>query len=119
MEERDYGSYEPREPGPGPEGKKDFEQKLDEVADKVSQTVSEGVRRLEDTVSSIKSRPEVSESKIRDLFTSPLGGLIVLAIGLLWFFNAVGLFDNKVLPVILIAVGIYMMVKFNSSDPRR
>ena len=119
MEERNYGSYEPREPGPGPEGKKDFEQKLDEVADKVSQTVSEGVRRLEDTVSSMQKRPEVSESKIRDLFSSPLGGLIVIAAGLLWFFNAVGLFDNKVLPVILIAVGIYMMVKANSNEPRR
>ena len=119
MEERNYGSYEPREPGPGPGGKKDFEDKLDEIADKVSQTVSDGVRRLEDTVSNMQKQPEVSEGKIRDLFSSPLGGLIVIAAGLLWFFNAVGLFDNKILPVILIAVGIYMMVRANSSGARR
>jgi hypothetical protein len=78
MEERNYGSYEPREPGPGPEGRKDFEQKLDEVADKVSQTVSDGVSRLEETVSSMQKRPEVSESKIRDLFTSPPLWLVAL-----------------------------------------
>jgi hypothetical protein len=119
MEERNYGGYEPREPGPPPGARREFEEKLDEIADKVSQTVSDGVKRLEDTVSNIQARPEINESKIKSIFTSPMGGLIVVIIGVLWFFNAVGLFDNKVLPVILIAVGIYMIAKFNSDRPRR
>lgn len=118
MEERNYGGYEPRDPDT-PGARRQFEQKLDEIADRVSQTVSEGVKRLEDTVSNIQARPGFSESKIKSLFTSPLGGLIAVIIGVLWFFNAVGLFDNKVLPIILIAVGIYMMVKFKSDRPAR
>jgi uncharacterized membrane protein len=119
MEYNDYEGYGTRDPGTPPGGKKNFEEKLDEIADEVSKTVSEGVKRLEETVSSIKERPEISESKIRTFFTSPMGGLVVLIIGVLWFFNAVGLFDNKVLPVILIAVGIYMIFKFKSDHPGR
>jgi uncharacterized membrane protein len=119
LEYKDYENYEPREPGAPPGGKKNFEEKLDEIADEVSKTVSEGVKRLEETVSNLKDRPEVSESKIRTFFTSPMGGLVVVVIGVLWFFNAVGLFDNKVLPVILIAVGIYMIFKFKSDRQGR
>jgi len=119
MEYNSSEGYGTRDPGTPPGGKKDFEEKLDEIADEVSKTVSEGVKRLEETVSTIKGRPEISEGKIKAFFTSPMGGLVVLVIGVLWFFNAVGLFDNKVLPVILIAVGVYMMVKFNSDRPER
>lgn len=119
MEYNNPEGYGSRDPSTPPGEKKDFEEKLDEIADEVSKTVSEGVKRLEETVSSIKERPEISEGKVKSFFTSPMGGLVVLVIGLLWFFNAVGLFDNKVLPVILIAIGIYMMVKFNSDRPER
>ena len=119
MEEQNRGSQDPREPGPAPGEKKGFEEKLDEMADKVSQTVSEGVKRLEETVKTIKGRPELSEGRLKTFFTSPLGGLIVVIIGVLWFFNAVGLFENKVLPVILIAIGIYMIFKFKSDQPGR
>lgn len=119
MQYNDSEGYGTRDPGTPPGGKKDFEEKLDQIADEVSKTVSDGVKRVEETVSNIKTRPEISEGRIKTFFTSPMGGLVVLVIGLLWFFNAVGLFDNKVLPVILIAVGIYMMVKFSSDRPER
>jgi hypothetical protein len=118
MEERDYGGYEPRPSGPPPGAKKDFEEKLDDVAEKVSQTVSEGVKRLEEAASKIKDRPEFTEGRVKTFFTSPMGGVVVTLIGVLWFFNAVGLFKNWVLALVVMGVGIYMIYRFKSEDPK-
>ena len=124
MEERDdrqegsHGSQEPGAPGPPPGARRDFEEKLDDIASKVSQTVSEGVKRLEEAASRIKERPEFYELKSKDFFSSPMGGVVVTIIGILWFFNAVGFFKNWVLALMVTAIGVYMIYKSKSREPR-
>lgn len=110
---------EPGEPRtPPPSGKKDFEEKLDEVAEKVSKTVSEGVRRLEEAAENIKQRPEISQGRVKRFLASSMGGLVVTIIGVLWFFNAVGLFRSWVIGLIVTGIGIYMIYRFRSDEPK-
>ncbi len=118
MEERDYENSEGRGPETPPGARLHFEEKLDEIAEKVSQTVSDGVKRLEDAASRIKERPEFFESKTKNFFKSPMGGIVVTIIGVLWFFNAVGLFKNWVLALVVTGAGIYMIYRFKSDQPR-
>ena len=118
MEERDYPGYERRGPETPPGARPQFEEKLDEIAEKVSQSVSEGVKRLEDAASRIKERPEFYEGKTRSFFASPLGGIVVTLIGILWFFNAVGLFRNWVIALVVTGVGIWMIYRFRPDKPR-
>jgi hypothetical protein len=114
----DFSGQEARGPGdPSPGGKKEFESKLDEVADRVSRTVSEGVKRLEEAASHIEQRPEISEGRVKKFFTSPMGGLVVTMIGVLWFFNAVGLFRSWIVALIVTGIGIYMIYRFRSDEP--
>lgn len=110
---------EPTEPRtPPPSGKRDFEAKLDEVAERVSQTVSDGVKRLEEAAERVKQSPEFSQGRAKKFFTSPLGGLVVTIIGVLWFFNAVGLFQSWPVALVVIGVGIYMIYRFRSDEPK-
>lgn len=95
-----------------------MEAKLDEVADRVSRTVSEGVKRVEEVAANIKQRPEFSQGRVKRFFTSPLGGLVVTIIGVLWFFNAVGLFRSWIVALIVTGIGIYMIYRFRSEDPK-
>lgn len=123
----DFRRHEPGGPheaggpgGPGmppPGGKKDFESRLDEIADRVSKTVSEGVKRLEEAASHVE-HPEISEGRVKRFFTSPMGGLVITAIGILWFFNAVGLFRSWILGLIVAGIGIYMIYRFRSDEPK-
>jgi hypothetical protein len=110
---------EPRDPHTPPQGgKRDFEEKLEEVAERVSKTVSEGVKRLEEAAANIGQCPEFSEGRVKRFFTSSLGGLVVTIIGILWFFNAVGLFQNWVVALIVTGIGIYMIFRFRSDAPK-
>ena len=66
-------------------GKKGVEDRLDEFADRFSNAVGEGVKRLENAfekgMKDIKDNPQFSKSKVRGFFTSSAGGSILVVIG--------------------------------------
>jgi hypothetical protein len=117
MEKNENEGMEQNEPetetGPPPRQKKGLEDKLDEFADKFSKTMSDGVKRMESAFQNIKD-DSATRGKIKGFFTSSHGGAVLVVIGVLWFFYAVGLFDNPVFPIILIVIGIYLMLRYKS-----
>ena len=96
------------------------EDRLDDMADRFARAVSDGVKRLEDAfdkgAEQMRERHEGGEGRIRSFFASTTGGAVLIIVGLLWFLYAVGLFDNWVLPILLVIVGIYLLQRYKSSE---
>lgn len=102
------------------EEKKSFEAKLDAFADKFSHALSDGVKRMESAFEKgreeIRDNPNFSKSRVRGFFTSSAGGSILVVIGFIWLFYAVGLLDKPVFPALLIILGFYIMHRYKSQD---
>ena len=101
-------------------GKKGMEEKLDEFADRFSKAVTDGVKRMEGAfekgVHDIRDNPSFSKSRVRGFFTSSTGGSVLVVIGFVWLFYAVGLLDKPVFPALLIILGFYIMHRYKSED---
>ncbi len=99
----------------GPEqeagAKKGFEDKLDEVADKFSKTMSDGVKQLESTFERIKDNPEDTKGRVTNLFKTFRGGTIILIVGILWLALSMGWLNIPLFPIIVIVIGIYLMYR--------
>ena len=93
---------------------KGFEKKLDEVTEKFSNTVSESIKRVEETFEkgkeSLKSHPETT-SRWKHLAISPSGGMIIVLIGILWLLYTFGVFEIKLFPILLILIGLYLIFR--------
>ena len=91
-----------------------FEKKLDEVTEKFSNTVSEGVKKVEETFEkgkeSLKSDPEKT-SRWKHLAISPSGGMIIVLVGVLWLLYTFDFFEIKLLPILLILIGLYLIFR--------
>ena len=101
-------------------GKKGMEEKLDEFADRFSKAVTDGVKRMEGAfekgVHDIRDNPSFSKSRVRGFFTSSTGGSVLVVIGFVWLFYAIGLLDKPVFPALLIILGFYIMHRYKSED---
>lgn len=96
---------------------KGFEEKLDGAADKFSKTISEGVKRIEDSFEQSKKNIKDSTNisgKYKSFFNYPTGGFLLLVVGFVWLMYTVGFFNQKIFPIVLIIVGLYMMLKRRS-----
>jgi len=93
---------------------KGFEKKLDEVTEKFSKTVSDGVKRVEETFEkgreSLKSNPEARD-RWKSFALSPSGGVIFIIIGVIWLLSTLGVFGHPVFPILLIGFGIFLIFK--------
>ncbi|UCH84810.1 MAG: hypothetical protein JSW50_03730 [Candidatus Latescibacterota bacterium] len=113
-ENEGLGAQEPeKEESTSPPPKKGIEEKMDEVADKFSKTMSEGVKRMETAFQNVKDDAE-TRKKVKGFFTSSTGGAVLVVVGVLWFFYAVGLFNQPIFPIILIVIGAYLMFRYKS-----
>lgn len=96
---------------------KGFEKKLDEVTEKFSKTVSEGVKRVEETFErgkeSLKSNPEVKD-RWKSFAFSPSGGMILVILGFIWLLSTLGVFNHPVFPILVIILGLYLIFKKHS-----
>jgi hypothetical protein len=93
---------------------KGFEKKLDEVTEKFSKTVSEGVKRVEETFEkgkeNLKNNPEARD-RWKSFITSPAGGMIFAVVGAVWLLSTMGVFNHPVFPILLIILGLYLIFK--------
>jgi len=113
-ENEGLGAQEPdHEESTSPPPKKGIEEKMDEIADKFSKTMSEGVKRMETAFQNVKDDAE-TRKKVKGFFTSSTGGAVLIVVGVLWFFYAVGLFNKPLFPIILIVIGAYLMFRYKS-----
>ena len=92
---------------------RDFESKLDEYANKISQAVSDGVKRVEEAFEKGKQnlKTEGEEGGIKGLKGSPRSGIILIGIGIVWLLYIAGLFEHVIFPILLIIIGIYFVVR--------
>lgn len=97
---------------------KGFEERLDKAADRITRTVSEGIKRMEEAFE--RSKENIKEStnisdRYKQIFNYPTGGFLLLVIGFVWLMYTVGFFQVKWFPVILMIIGLYMMLKKRST----
>lgn len=97
------------------EAKKGFEEKLDEMADKFSRTMSDGVKQLESAFANIKDHPEDTKGKVKNFFKTSTGGTVILIIGILWLFLSQGWLSKPFFPIVVIGIGIYLMVRYKTN----
>lgn len=92
---------------------RDFDSRLDEYANKISQAVSDGVKRVEEAFEKGKEnlRSEGGEGGIKSLKGSPKSGIVLIGIGIVWALYIAGLFGHVIFPILLIIIGIYFVVR--------
>ena len=112
METKGPEDQEPKGPEQEAGAEKGFESKLDEMADKFSKTMSEGVKRLESAFENIKEHPEDTKGKVKNFFKTSTGGTVVLIIGILWLFLSQGWLNHPFYPIVVIGIGIYLMYRY-------
>lgn len=111
---------------------KQWEERLDRAADKVSQVVGEGVHVLEDAFAKGKdtlkeemdsrlgpASPKTgatgtaggSPSPAAGTKGSPRLGLMLVGLGIVWLLHSLGILDQPVFPILLIVLGVYFIVR--------
>lgn len=93
---------------------KEFEDRLDEYAEKISAAVSDGINKIETAFESakenLKSEKSFTES-VKGVSGSPKMGLILVVLGILWLLHSIGVFSQPVFPVLLIILGVYFLIR--------
>lgn len=96
-------------------GKKHFEERLDDIGDRFSRAMMDGVKRLEEAfdkgMQSLSENPDVKSGKVKGFIASSSGGTVLVVIGFVWFFYAVGLLDKPIFPILMIVLGFYLMYR--------
>ena len=98
---------------------KDFEEKMDQTARKFSDTVADGVKKIEEAFDKGKGnlRDDIKGSQgMENIKGSPRLGVIMLAGGLLWLLNSIGVFNSWMFPVALMVVGAYFIFRSRKSN---
>lgn len=98
---------------------KEWEERLDRVADRVAGGVKDGVRVLENAYEKGKeglmneakgatsAAPETGATKKG----SPRLGLGLVALGILWLLHSLGILDQPIFPILLIILGVYFIAR--------
>jgi len=99
---------------------KEFENRLDGFADKISGAVSEGVKRIEGAFD--KGKENLGNdtrdfARLRQFRGSPRTGAVLIALGIAWLLYTVGVFNHPVFPVLLIVIGVYFVVRDRQRPP--
>jgi len=115
---------------------KEWEERLDRAADRVSRVVSTSVHVLEDayekgretikdeldghTRASSETIANANDPAAQSAFTaepkraskgSPRLGFMLVAVGIIWLLNSVGLLNQPIFPVLLIGLGVYFVAR--------
>ena len=93
---------------------KEFEEKLDGYAEKLSSTVSDGVKKVEEAFDKGKANlhEDIAASGEKARFKgSPRMGALLLGVGVVWLLMSLGALHHPVFPILLIIAGIYFLVR--------
>ena len=109
---------------------KQWEERLDRAADRVSRVVTEGVHVLEDAY--VKSKDEMKARGARGDTTTPgttatesafrtesrpaargssRTGFMLVGLGIVWLQHTLGIMDQRIFPVVLIGLGVYFIAR--------
>jgi len=114
---------------------KQWEERLDRAAERVSRVVTGGVHVLEDAYEKGKetlkdefdgrrnpsdpasgvagtSAPSASPTESKPASKgSPRVGLMLVAMGIIWLLNSLGVLNQPVFPILLIVLGVYFIAR--------
>ena len=112
---------------------KQWEERLDRAADRVSRAVTDGVHVMEDAYEKGKetlrdeldSRPGGASSGTSPSAADPLAGapprpaprgsrrlgLMLVGLGIVWLLHSLGILDQPVFPILLIVLGVYFVAR--------
>jgi hypothetical protein len=114
---------------------KQWEERLDRAADRVSRVMTDGVHVLEDAYEKGKETlkdemngrrsttdpgPGVTPAATQSAFTaepkpatkgSPRLGLMLVGLGIVWLLHTLGILDQPVFPILLIVLGVYFIAR--------
>lgn len=93
---------------------KDWEERLDRVAERVAGSVKDGVRVLENAYEKGKEglMDETQGSATGTTKKgSPRLGLALVALGIIWLLHSLGILDQPVFPILLIILGVYFIAR--------
>ena len=115
---------------------KEWEERLDRAADRASRVVTSGVHMLEDayekgketlkdeldgrTRASSETVANANDPAAHSAFTaepkkaskgSPRLGLMLVAVGIIWLLNSLGVLNQPVFPILLIVLGVYFVAR--------
>jgi hypothetical protein len=116
MDEKNSEPDQDQASSEGAKTQRDFEGKLDEYANKISQAVSDGVKRVEEAFErgkeNLKSESgEGGEGGAGRMKGSARSGIVLIGVGIVWLLYIAGLFEHVVFPILLIVLGIYFVVR--------
>ncbi len=93
---------------------KEFDDKLDKYAEKISAVVSDGITRIEklfeQTKENLKSDASTAD-KIKKLGEYPKTGHILIGLGIVWLLYTFDVFDYKIFPILLIVLGAFIVLR--------
>jgi hypothetical protein len=91
---------------------KEFEDRLDGYAERLSKTVSDGVKKVEDAFDrgkeNLRTDMETEGTRFRG---SPRMGAVLVAAGLVWLLAVMLPGSGWLFPVIVIAAGVYLLIR--------
>lgn len=93
---------------------KEFESKMDQTARRLTDTVTEGVKKIEEAFEKGKGnvREDIKGSEgMKNLKGSPRMGLLLLGLGFAWFLNTVGVANHWAFPITLMIAGLYFILR--------
>jgi hypothetical protein len=97
---------------------KEFEGKLDEYANKISAAVSEGVKHVEEAFDKGRENLKTDSAEgegggggFRGMKGSPKSGIVLIGGGIVWLLYIAGFFQQWIFPILVIALGIYFIVR--------
>jgi len=113
MDEKQTEEQQESTQSAGTGDRREFEDKLDGLADKFSKTMSDGVKKLEDAFDKGKGnlRADMESEENKKISGSPRMGAILLGLGLVWLLYAMGVLSQPIFPILLIILGVYFLVR--------
>jgi len=97
---------------------KDYEDRMDRYAQKLTDAVSDGVKRVEEAFEKGKEnlREDIKSAQgVEGIKGSPRMGLALVGVGVVWLLLSLGILQHPIFPIIVIAVGLYYIVRSRRS----
>ncbi|MDH3198656.1 MAG: hypothetical protein OEO21_10495 [Candidatus Krumholzibacteria bacterium] len=97
---------------------KDYEARMDRYAQRFTDAVSDGVKRVEEAFDKGKEnlREDIKSAQgVEGIKGSPRMGLALVGVGVVWLLLSLGILQHTIVPIIVIAVGLYYIVRSRRS----
>jgi hypothetical protein len=101
----------PREHAGTARDRKEFEERLDHFADRLSGAMSDGVRRLEEAFDKGKQNVREDRNSKGRFSGSPRMGMILVGLGIVWLLYSLGVLRQPIFPILLIVLGVYFLLR--------